>query len=338
LSFSLNNIYLSGLFRGVVSHISLILCISLSLNSCRNNYPKSSAPVQAELPAQAFLVVLGSVQDAGLPQLGCQKACCRKYDGVKDPDKNVVALGLIDPVARKSFLFEATPDIIRQLEIMNKYISSADYATPDGVFLSHAHMGHYTGLMQLGREANNAKNVAVFAMPRMAAFLSENGPWDQLVSLGNISLNPLQQGSELSLNDQLTITPLVVPHRDEYSETVGFIISGPNKKALFIPDIDKWHLWKMDVNLLISRVDYAFLDATFYDENEIKNRDMSEIPHPFVIESMDRFSKLPKKDKAKVHFIHFNHTNPLLDPLSPAYQKVLDEGYRIAETHQIFPL
>ena len=309
---------------------------ALSLNSCGNNVPDN--PGRAELPEQPFLVILGTVQDAGLPQLGCRKACCREYEGNKDPDKNVVALGLIDPVDEESFLFEATPDINRQLEIMNKYIPSAGFTIPDGIFLSHAHMGHYAGLLQLGRESNNAKDVPVFAMPRMTEFLNNNGPWDQLVSLGNILLKPLHQGSEVKLNDQLTVLPLLVPHRDEYSETVGFIISGPNKKALFVPDIDKWNLWKTDIDQLISQVDYAFLDATFYDENEIKNRDMGEIPHPFVVESMDRFSKLSKQDKAKVYFIHFNHTNPLLDTGSPAYQQVLDEGYRIAETHQLFPL
>lgn len=313
-----------------------MLFAALSLNSCENNVPDN--PGRAELPEQPFLVILGTVQDAGLPQLGCQKACCLKYEGTKDPDKNVVALGLIDPVVEESFLFEATPDINRQVEIMNKYISAVDFTMPDGVFLTHAHMGHYTGLLQLGREANNAKDVPVFAMPRMTEFLNNNGPWDQLVSLGNILLKPLHQRSEVKLNDQLTVMPLLVPHRDEYSETVGFIISGPNKKALFVPDIDKWNLWKTDVDQLISQVDYAFLDATFYDQNEIKNRDMSEIPHPFVVESMDRFSKLSKQDKAKVHFIHFNHTNPLLDAGSPSYQQVLDAGYRIAETHQIFPL
>jgi len=336
LKFSLFHTHLSRSFRRAFRLISLVLFAALSLNSCGNNVPDN--PGRAELPEQPFLVILGTVQDAGLPQLGCRKACCRKYEGNKDPDKNVVALGLIDPVDEESFLFEATPDINRQLEIMNKYISSAGFTIPDGIFLSHAHIGHYAGLLQLGRESNNAKDVPVFAMPRMTKFLNNNGPWDQLVSLGNILLKPLHQGSEVKLNDQLTVLPLLVPHRDEYSETVGFIISGPNKKALFVPDIDKWNLWKTDIDQLISQVDYAFLDATFYDENEIKNRDMGEIPHPFVVESMDRFSKLSKQDKAKVYFIHFNHTNPLLDTGSPAYQQVLDEGYRIAETHQLFPL
>nr|WP_304608082.1 MBL fold metallo-hydrolase [Lentiprolixibacter aurantiacus] len=284
------------------------------------------------------MVVLGTVQDAGLPQLGCEKSCCSKYAGIKDPDKNVVSLGLVDAIAEQSFLFEATPDIVRQLEIIKEYVPYPDFDLPGGVFLSHAHMGHYTGLMQLGREARNTRNIPVYAMPKMAGFLKENGPWDQLVSLGNIELKGIQHQSVINLTHQLSVMPLLVPHRDEYSETVGFVISGPNKKALFIPDIDKWQHWEMDIVELIRKVDYAFLDATFYDGNELNNRDMSEIPHPFVVESMNRFKRLPEEEKAKVYFIHFNHTNPLLDPLSTAYQKVRQAGYQIAETHQTFPM
>ena len=70
--------------------------------------------------------------------------------------------------------------------------------------------------------------------------------------------------------------PFLVPHRDEFSETVGFEIKGENKTAVFIPDIDKWSKWNSDLKELIKRVDYAFLDATFYKNGEIPSRDMSE--------------------------------------------------------------
>ena len=308
------------------------------LSSCNDGVQKAEEKVAVEIPADAFLVVLGTVQDAGIPQLGCKKSCCSKYEGIKDPDKNVVSLGLIDPITANSFLFEATPDINRQLEILKTYIPDPAFEMPDGILLTHAHMGHYTGLMQLGREAYNADSVPVYAMPEMTRFLQGNGPWDQLVSLGNIDLKPIQHQTELKLTDRLAIKPLLVPHRDEYSETVGFLISGPNKTALFIPDIDKWRLWEIDIVEFIAEVDYAFLDATFFDGNEIKNRDMSEIPHPFVVESMSRFSEMTEQNKKKVHFIHFNHTNPLLDPSSAAYREVLEAGYNIAETHQTFPM
>ena len=134
------------------------------------------------------------------------------------------------------------------------------------------------------------------------------------------------------------IVPFLVPHRDEYSETVGFMITGPNKSVIFIPDIDKWEKWDRDIIEEISRVDYAFIDGTFYDGEEINNRDISEIPHPFIIESMTKFKKLPSKEKSKIYFIHLNHTNPLLDPGSEASQQVSSRGFHVARFMDRFEL
>ncbi len=195
-------------------------------------------------------------------------------------------------------------------------------------------MGHYTGLMHFGREAAGTVNIPVFAMPRMKKFLSTNGPWNQLIKLNNITINALSDNHPVKLNQRLKVTPLLVPHRDEYSETVGFLIDGSNRKVLFIPDIDKWSKWNRDIVNEIKRVDYAFLDATFFAGGELPGRDMSEVPHPFVKESIKLFSQLSKMDRQKIHFIHFihfNHSNPLLQDNSRAQQIVFSEGYRIAK-------
>ncbi|MGB0929203.1 MAG: MBL fold metallo-hydrolase [Chitinophagales bacterium] len=135
---------------------------------------------------------------------------------------------------------------------------------------------------------------------------------------------------------RLKVTPYLVPHRDEFSETVGFKIEGASKSALFIPDIDKWHLWDRDILKEIEGVDYAFLDATFYANGEIAGRDMSQIPHPFMEESLRLFADLPTKEK--VHFIHFNHTNPVLDKSSDAHQNILKQGFRVAKEMSIWGL
>ena len=129
-----------------------------------------------------------------------------------------------------------------------------------------------------------------------------------------------------------------MPHRDEYSETVGYRIQGPNKKALFIPDIDKWDKWDKEIIDQIKTVDYAFLDATFYSGKEINNRDISQIPHPFVIESIDKFKDLSTEDRAKIVFIHCNHTNPILDASSPETKNVLENGFKIARFGDVFEL
>lgn len=290
-----------------------------------------------DLQAQPTLIVLGTVQDAGSPQIGCTKDCCQQLFTRPDHSRKVVSLGLIDKENRSTYLLEATPDIAAQLRLLKKY-SNKPHDFPDGIFLSHAHIGHYTGLMYLGKEAANAQRITVYSMPRMKEYLSQNGPWSQLVSQQNIVLQTLTNEKTVRLNASLDVTPLQVPHRDEYSETVGFLIKGPDKSALFIPDIDKWEKWERNIDSLIATVDYAFIDATFFDTKEINNRDIKTIPHPFVIESMQRFAHLSLNDRRKIHFIHFNHTNPLLIKSSSAVKKVLAAGFRIASMGDVFKL
>jgi pyrroloquinoline quinone biosynthesis protein B len=207
-----------------------------------------------------------------------------------------------------------------------------------GIFLTHAHIGHYTGLMHLGREAMGAKNVPVYAMPAMYEYLSTNGPWSQLVALDNIALHRIEADSLLQVADGFSVQALPVPHRDEYSETVGYAIHGPEKKALFIPDIDKWQLWNRSIDSLCQEYDWSFLDGSFYANGEIPGRDMSEIPHPFVEESMARWQDFPNSIRGRIHFIHFNHTNPLLYPASAESQELQQQGFRIARTGDYFAL
>lgn len=288
-------------------------------------------PESASVSSGVFLVVLGTVQDAGSPQMGCEKDCCKDLFEYPDPSRMVVSLGLVDRLKNETYLFEATPDLPTQLNVLNRHAGADRAKIPNGVFLTHAHIGHYTGLMYFGKEAVNAAQVPVYAMPRMSSFLETNGPWSQLVTNENIRLNPLKNRTAISLSEHLSVQPILVPHRDEFSETVGFIITGPNKKVLFIPDIDKWNKWDEDITDWIKKVDYAFLDATFYDSEELNNRDMAEIPHPFVVESMDSFKNLSAADKTKVYFIHFNHTNPLLDPESKHTEAVKEAGFNVAQ-------
>jgi len=308
-----------------------LLCIS-----CKES--QEDKRILKEPIAKTSLVVLGTVQDGGSPHIACKKDCCKELFLNPDKDRKVVSLGLVDAEHHKTFLFEATPNITEQVKMLKGRASIDGKEIPDGVFLTHAHIGHYGGLMYFGKEAANTVNVPVYVMPKMKAYLEQNGPWGQLAANHNISLRLLEHKKEVSLTPNISVVPFTVPHRDEYSETVGFTIIGANKKVLFIPDIDKWERWETNVIQAISEVDYAFLDATFYNKEEIKNRDMSEIPHPFVVESMERFIGLPESEKSKIHFIHFNHTNPLLNPESKQAQEVFSTGFNIAKIRQIFEL
>jgi len=284
------------------------------------------------------LVLLGTIQDAGYPQIGCKKECC--VDVFNNPEivREVIALGLIDVPNNNTYLFEATPSMVKQMKRLTQYEKNSDKELADGIFLTHAHIGHYTGLMYLGKEAMNADSTPVYAMPRMKEYLTNNGPWSQLVKRKNIVLNEMENETDIQLSEQIEVTPFLVPHRDEYSETVGYKIKGPNKIALFIPDIDKWDKWDKNILDEIKIVDYAFLDATFYSGKEINNRDISQIPHPFIIESLEAFKELDEQDKNKVVFIHFNHTNPVIDINSKEAQEVINAGFKIGMPNDVFEL
>jgi pyrroloquinoline quinone biosynthesis protein B len=284
------------------------------------------------------LIVLGTTQDAGSPQLGCEKECCLPLYQHPDNDRKVVSLGVVDQVQHRSFLFEATPDITAQLTELSHLAAYEGQYMPSGIFITHAHIGHYTGLMYLGKEAADAPQVPVYVMPRMKVHLEQNKPWEQLIANGNIEIRGLANQAETRLTPNFRVRPILVPHRDEYSETVGYVLIGPEKKALFIPDIDKWDRWDSNIVSELANVDYAFIDATFYDANELPGRDMSLIPHPFVQESIEIFRDIPASEKAKIHFIHFNHTNPLLNPESEESRQLLSEGFNIATIHDVFNL
>jgi pyrroloquinoline quinone biosynthesis protein B len=284
-----------------------------------------------------FIEVLGIAQDAGYPQANCYQPHCMRAWEDSDLRRLTSSIAVVYTASRSKYLFDATPDIREQLYRLHRAAPDTEYSL-NGIFLTHAHIGHYTGLMHFGREAIGANHMPVYAMPLMAEFLSGNGPWDQLVNLGNIDLMPITDGVAVKFGDGLTVTPMLVPHRREYSETVGYRIDGPNKSAVFIPDIDKWDDWSTDIRDVIRGVDYALLDASFFADGELPGRDMSVIRHPYVSESMALFDDLTDKEKARVIFIHMNHTNPLLIDGSPAQMEVNSRGFRVAKEGMRLPL
>jgi pyrroloquinoline quinone biosynthesis protein B len=314
---------------------NILLISVVFLFSCTSQ--KEEAPIaeetsaEKEIPNTAYVMVLGVAQDAGYPQMNCKKECCAAAWKNPELQRTTSCLAIVDPISKEQWIIDATPNIKEQLQLLKQKTGTEKL---DGILLTHAHMGHYTGLMHFGREVMGTDNLPVFAMPKMKNFLEENGPWSQLVKLENINIKALKSDSTFSLNERIKIKPFLVPHRDEFSETVGYEITINNKTLIFIPDIDKWEKWETNITELIQKVDYAFLDATFYKNGELK-RDMSEIPHPFAEESMLLFSTLSDADKQKVHFIHFNHTNPLLIEGSTAQKEVLKKGFNIAKEGEV---
>ncbi len=271
------------------------------------------------------LVVLGIAQDGGVPHMGCDKGPCAAVRRGERRAEKVACLGLTD--GERAYVFDATPDFPAQVLAMESDENGSETVpTLSGVFLTHAHIGHYTGLVHLGKEVLGARGVPVYATPRMTQFLSTNAPWSALVVNGNVEF---RDNADVDLGG-VRVTAFQVPHRNEYADTVGYLIEGPRAKAVFIPDIDRWEPWERDIRALVSSVDHAFLDATFFSGDELPGRDMSKVPHPLVPDTMTRLDGLG----AKVWFIHLNHTNPLLDDPSPAERR----GFHVAREGDVFDL
>jgi pyrroloquinoline quinone biosynthesis protein B len=272
-------------------------------------------------------VILGIAQDGGVPHLGCRQKLC--VEARKDPSRRrrVSSLGLVDPSAGKRFLIDATPDFESQVERLG--------GLPDGILLTHAHIGHYLGLAQLGREVANAHAVPVFCTASMARFLRENRPWSRLVERDNIAIHEIQPDIEFALTGSLRVTPLRVPHRDEDSDTVAYVVAGPSRRLLWLPDIDKWEKWDRRIEDVVRTVDFAFLDGTFFSADEIPGRSIADIPHPLISETISRLS--PGGGSRKVFFVHLNHTNRLYWDRTEL-RRLRQKGFGVAAEGQRVPL
>ena len=280
-----------------------------------------------------YIVVLGIGQDAGVPQIGCDSPFCQKAWKDAKLQRMVSSIALVDPDTKERWIFDATPDFPAQFQLL-KEISGVYSNNVSGIFLTHAHIGHYTGLMYLGRESMNSKEVKVYAMPRMKEMLEQNAPWSQLVSIKNISLQPILNKQNIQIGESIYVQPFVVPHRDEFSETVGYKITANKKSLIFIPDIDKWQKWSEKLEDVVESNDYVLIDGTFYADGEI-NRPMSEVPHPFVSETVKLLKDLPLRERNKVYFIHFNHSNSLVQGNKQKIKELKAKGFNIASEKQI---
>lgn len=294
------------------------------------------------------VIVLGTAQDAGLPHIGCTKANCERARAEGRREK-VSCLGVRGRTGW--WLLDATPDFTAQVHAMNAgggasadRVQGPAFDLPDGIFLTHAHIGHYTGLMYLGREALGGQEVPVWCGDRLADFMRTNGPWDQLVQLDQVELHALRPNQAVELEPGLTLTPIPVPHRDEYSNTFGFHLEHADGGALlFIPDIDQWHKWDRDLAEFLQPGTTLLIDGTFYSGDELPHRDLSEIPHPLVSATMNQLEQLPALQSGRewpfeIGFIHINHSNPLWDPQSQAYRDLHQRGFFVANEGMRFLL
>jgi pyrroloquinoline quinone biosynthesis protein B len=249
----------------------------------------------------------------------------------------VACLGLVDTRTSPAtvYLIDATPDFKYQLNLLATALGSHPerpnrLRQPDGIFLTHAHMGHIAGLPQLGPEAMDVNRLPVYASYEMGRLLQATPLWQPL--LKNVRLVPLQPEQYVEVAQDIKITAVPVPHRDEWEVgTFAYKIEGPNRSLFYVPDIDRWEAW-LDGDDMLNAVDVAIVDASFYSKDELEGRD--PVAHPLVPQTLKFFVDLD----CELVLTHFNHTNPVLDEESEARSLVKEAGVQVAQTGMMFTL
>ena len=61
---------------------------------------------------------------------------------------------------------------------------------------------------------------------------------------------------------------------------------------------------------------------------------MSAFPHPFIAHTMERLGSLSAKERGKVRFVHFNHTNAAGLPDSEERKIIEKGGFHVAEENE----
>jgi len=290
---------------------------------------ESAAPPPSSPPPDVEVLVLGTAQDGGIPHLACRCPRCRATAEGALPGRCIAAIAILDRPSGSCFLVDATPDIRPQIARLLAAPGMAERPTRapvSGIFLTHAHIGHYLGLAFLGRESIHARAIPVHASARMGEFLRRNAPFELLVRLGNIDLREIHPGERVALTPRVAVVPFAVPHREEYTDTLGFRIEGPARALVYVSDIDAWD----DASAAhVSQADGALVDGTFFSLDELPGRPREEIPHPPMRETMERFAEIARRG-TRVIFTHLNHSNPAVDPASAEARAVREAGFEIA--------
>lgn len=287
--------------------------------------------------SQVILHVLGTAQDAGLPHPNC--FCKNCTEAIHNPKlrRTAASLAIVSPEDKAWHLIDATPDLKEQMaNVQIKH--NLQGKLMDSIFLTHAHLGHYPGLLFLGKEAIGANGVPVMAGKKMKQMLEEQAPWSQLTKLRNIEIQEISDGQAVVVSPDVKITPVDVPHRNEFSETFGFWIEGSKKKVLYIPDIDRWEQWDKGIYEACQEADICLLDGTFHSAEDLAKigRDFREIPHPLMTETMERLQALVQQ--TDIYFIHLNHSNPAIDADQDIRSQIESKGFHIAEEGMEFVL
>lgn len=291
--------------------------------------------------------LLGVAQDGGRPQAGCVRPCCAPAHLEPGLKRHPVSLGVVGK-DHSTHLFEATRSLSWQFECWHR--SDPTTGPLDSVWITHAHHGHVDGLGLFGREVLNAKGLPLHCSPSFSRLLDKTPNWRLMLEQGVFSPRPFQAGKPVSPSGRevegcgFSVTPIAVPHRAELSDMHAMLIEGEHDSLLFLPDHDTWEETLATVGFDSIRqwftelgVGVVLLDATFWSAHELTSRKQADIPHPPVVETVERLGQRREGDP-RVVFIHLNHTNPLHDLDSAESQMVTGLGWEIGIEGMCFEL
>ncbi|MHA1125643.1 MAG: MBL fold metallo-hydrolase [Candidatus Heimdallarchaeota archaeon] len=267
------------------------------------------------------LLVLGSGQDAGVPQINC--GCINCVAARKNPALRRLgpSIAIFDEEEEHCYIFDASPDLKPQIDMIKGFISRVKTHKDlpiSGIFLTHAHFGHCSGLWSLGKECCDAREVMVYCSKKMEGFLKNNHPFKHLLERNNLSLSIMETNQDYPF-ENFSISTFDVPHRNEYADTVGYIINH-TKKILYLPDLD---VWTDELVTLVNSVDLALIDGSFISHDELPR--LTKVPHPPIKKTMEFF----KETNTEIYFTHFNHTNPVLQKNGKERENVLKKGFKL---------
>ena len=276
--------------------------------------------------------MLGIAQDGGHPQPGCLRPCCANLTEQHYP----VSLGIRSDEGT-NILIEATRHLGDQFTLWGQ-------TNVDHLLLTHAHFGHVDGLGLFGRETLSAQGINLHVSEEMYHLVDQTPQWNLMVQQGVFEIQTFAVGTSLYNKDEVIIEPVRIPHRDELSDMHAFIIRGPNKSLLFLPDHDSWDETLAVHNcstlrqwLSAMRIDVALIDGTFWSEDELGGRDQSKVPHPPVVQTLKMLGQKQQGDP-EIFFTHLNHTNPLYDQESEQMKQVTQLGWGVVHQGQHFTL
>lgn len=288
----------------------------------------------------AIIKVLGTAQDAGIPQLNCSCDHCRAARKDNSLRQLPSSIAVVDKNEKKTFILDAAPAFSEQLDNLNQLLEEENFSAEhlSGILLTHAHLGHYTGLMYLGKEALNIFELPIYLSQKMYDFLKNNAPWSDLFKNNNLKAVVFEFEKVYQLSKHISFKAVEVEHRNEHADTAAFIVTAGSKSFLYLPDFDSWSSFEQQFRKIIKEIDYALIDGTFFDKEElgeIRGRELAQVPHPPVKETMELLSDLDKSEKNKIYFTHFNHTNRILDQDAKKAELVKINGFNILKEGKV---